>query len=122
MLILTRRVGETVVIGNDVTVTVLGVKGNQVRLGVNAPREVAVHREEIFERIKREQAEEKPRPHLNGRPLTRSGSIRLGSSLRTGAPACGRRDSVVPASRITIRVDHRSHHGEMAEWSKAHPC
>ena len=44
MLILTRRVGETVVIGNDVTVTVLGVKGNQVRLGVNAPREVAVHR------------------------------------------------------------------------------
>ena len=52
MLILTRRVGETVVIGNDVTVTVLGVKGNQVRLGVNAPREVAVHREEIFERIK----------------------------------------------------------------------
>ena len=67
MLILTRRVGETVVIGNDVTVTVLGVKGNQVRLGVNAPREVAVHREEIFERIKREQqSEEKPRPHLNG--------------------------------------------------------
>ena len=66
MLILTRRVGETVVIGNDVTVTVLGVKGNQVRLGVNAPREVAVHREEIFERIKREQAEEKPRPLVNG--------------------------------------------------------
>lgn len=58
MLILTRRVGETVVIGDDVTVTVLGVKGNQVRLGVNAPREVAVHREEIFERIQREQAED----------------------------------------------------------------
>ena len=51
MLILTRRVGETVVIGNDVDVTVLGVKGNQVRLGVKAPREVTVHREEIFERI-----------------------------------------------------------------------
>jgi len=68
MLILTRRVGETVVIGDNVTVTVLGVKGNQVRLGVNAPREVAVHREEIFERIKREQgqSEEKSRPHLNG--------------------------------------------------------
>ena len=54
MLILTRRVGETVMIGNDVTVTILGVKGNQVRVGVNAPRDVAVHREEIFERIKRE--------------------------------------------------------------------
>jgi carbon storage regulator len=55
MLILTRRVGETVMIGNDVTVTVLGVKGNQVRVGINAPKTVAVHREEIFERIKREQ-------------------------------------------------------------------
>jgi carbon storage regulator len=60
MLILTRRVGETVMIGEDVTVTVLGVKGNQVRIGVNAPREVAVHREEIFERIKREEAGETP--------------------------------------------------------------
>jgi len=57
MLILTRRVGETVMIGNDVTVTVLGVKGNQVRIGVNAPRDVAVHREEIYERIKREEQE-----------------------------------------------------------------
>jgi carbon storage regulator len=55
MLILTRRVGETVMIGDDVTVTVLGVKGNQVRVGINAPKNVAVHREEIFERIKREQ-------------------------------------------------------------------
>lgn len=56
MLILTRRVGETLMVGDDVTVTVLGVKGNQVRIGVNAPKEVAVHREEIYERIKREQA------------------------------------------------------------------
>ncbi len=55
MLILTRRVGETVMIGNEVTVTVLGVKGNQVRIGINAPKAVAVHREEIYERIKREQ-------------------------------------------------------------------
>ena len=52
MLILTRRVGESVVIGEDVTVTVLGVKGNQVRIGINAPKNVSVHREEIFERIK----------------------------------------------------------------------
>jgi carbon storage regulator len=66
MLILTRRVGETVMIGDDVTITVLGVKGNQVRVGINAPKNVAVHREEIYERIKREKhpegiAEEKPK-------------------------------------------------------------
>ncbi len=51
MLILTRRVGESLMVGDDITITVLGVKGNQVRIGVDAPRDVAVHREEIYNRI-----------------------------------------------------------------------
>lgn len=58
MLILTRRVGETVMIGDEVDFTILGVKGNQVRVGINAPKSIAVHREEIYERIKREKRTE----------------------------------------------------------------
>lgn len=59
MLILTRRVGETLVIGDDITITVLGIKGHQVRLGINAPKNVSVHREEIFQRIQQEKNKEK---------------------------------------------------------------
>ncbi|MBR9871474.1 MAG: carbon storage regulator CsrA [Gammaproteobacteria bacterium] len=59
MLILTRRIGETLMVGDEVSVTVLGVKGNQVRVGVSAPKEVAVHREEIYQRIQREKQNEK---------------------------------------------------------------
>ena len=58
MLILTRKVGQTLMVGDDVTVTILGTKGNQVKIGVNAPKNVAVHREEIYNRIQKEQAED----------------------------------------------------------------
>ncbi|MFP8968412.1 carbon storage regulator CsrA [Pokkaliibacter sp. CJK22405] len=60
MLILTRRVGETLMVGDEVTVTVLGVKGNQVRIGVNAPKDVSVHREEIYQRIQKEKQDQDP--------------------------------------------------------------
>jgi len=60
VLILTRRIGETLMIGDEVKVTVLGVKGNQVRIGVDAPRDVSVHREEIYDRIKEEKEQKKP--------------------------------------------------------------
>lgn len=82
MLILTRRVGETVMIGNEVTLTVLGVKGNQVRVGINAPKNVPVHREEIYERIKREQNGGDVNGNVEGEPQE--------SGTKTGATNSGK--------------------------------
>jgi carbon storage regulator len=77
MLILTRRVGESVMIGKDVTVTVLGVKGNQVRIGINAPKDVSVHREEIFQRIQGEQGgqADSAAPDDSSEPKARTAAI-----------------------------------------------
>jgi len=71
MLILTRRVGETVMIGDDVTITVLGVKGTQVRIGIKAPKDTPVHREEIFERIQRESEGDKDAQHSDDKLVAR---------------------------------------------------
>ncbi len=100
MLILTRRVGETVVIGNDVDVTVLGVKGNQVRLGVKAPREVSVHREEIYKRIKEERAAG------NGHD-SQPTAMAMDMPMATGVPGNGRVNGATTAITAT-RDDHRS--------------
>ena len=110
MLILTRRVGESVVIGEDVTVTVLGVKGNQVRIGINAPKTVAVHREEIFERIKNGRG-----PADGATQFRRAQYAPAGDFARLSASA---RVLCQPALRVIMIAPP----GEMAEWSKAHPC
>jgi carbon storage regulator len=71
LLILTRRVGETLMVGDDVTVTVLGVKGNQVRIGVKAPRSTAVHREEIYNKLRNQGGSMQVEPGHSGGPSCR---------------------------------------------------
>ena len=99
MLILTRRAGETVMIGSDVTITVLGVKGNQVRIGINAPKDVAVHREEIYERIQSEKARRRGRARMPISPNSGSALphvlltvICAAPCMRGGWPRTNRRD------------------------------
>lgn len=91
MLILTRKVGETIKIGDNIEVTVLGVKGNQVRVGVNAPREVPVHREEVYEKVKRETG----------------GQVGVGGKLRS-APASAPRSNCASSPDFVqgARVSH----------------
>lgn len=83
MLVLTRRVGETLMIGDDVTVMVLGVKGNQVRIGINAPSEVSVHREEIYLRIKNEQQDINKIEAVNYSYLINDGELEQSSNIRS---------------------------------------
>ena len=69
MLILTRRVGETLMIGDDVTITILGVRGGQIRVGVNAPKNTAVHREEVYEKMRKENAAVASQVSASGSPF-----------------------------------------------------
>lgn len=117
MLILTRRVGETLMIGDEVTVTVLGVKGNQVRIGVNAPKDISVHREEIYERIQLEKkggqsgergAHQKEKPPVN---VGTVGHINHGDDSRGNrAPETNTKPAVsVTSKRQGVRVTKNAH-------------
>lgn len=86
MLILTRRCGETIMIGNDIAVTVLGIRASEVRLGVTAPKEIAVHREEVAERIAQQMAAAQPRCAYCGTPRPAGSECTNGLCLTHGQP------------------------------------
>ena len=105
MLILTRRVGETLMIGDQITVTILGVKGNQVRVGVHAPKDVSVHREEIYERIQKETDESSgPSGHAT-RSSAASTANSPASSSTSSAPSTPRIQTRGAARRSRLPVD-----------------